>query len=562
MMLRCFRPVCVGILVASMLNACANESVATTATAVPSSAVPSPTTIPLSPTAVTIADGVTIGSVDVGGLEPAAASAKLAESLALSLQPFTLEAGDQRVTISPESIDLDVPAADLVAKAERAAAGSDLPLDLAYDEAKLRAQIEDLAAKIDMPASYTVLSNTDTYSRSFALVPGTSLDVDAALETIAEQLPSLGDESRTITLQPTASTEGATKPGLDELQTEIKAVADQWEGGVVGVYAYDLDADKLIAELHPNTVFSAASTIKTPIMLNAYISRDSFTAKQTDSMREMIVASNNISANLILAASVNGAGTEDALEGTLEMSQRMADLGLPHTYLYVPFEAVEYLVQNKIKLKAGPARDGEAPYTDSGRYLRTTPAEMGQLYQYIYQCSQGKGVLIDRYERLNAKRCEDMIDLLRTNADTTRMVAGLPADADVAHKSGWVDDMQADAGIVQSDGGKYVLSVYVFRPLKKGQYLIPDRVISPVIASISQLVYSYYNPLPVDEARALINPDEVAAEETAEPVTTTKAEATETATALAGAESTATRVATETATAGATETAAATTTSQ
>src|SRR5581483_4801099 len=139
------------------------------------------------------------------------------------------------------------------------------------------------------------------------------------------------------------------------------------------------------------------------------------------------VNSDNLAANTMLAASVGGSGTEDALRGAEQMSAMMRELGLPHIYLYVPFEATDYLAQKKVKYKLGPKRDGAAPYTDSGRALRASPAEMAQIYIMIDQCSQGQGILLEKYgQHLNAKRCQEMLDRLNDNGDRSRMRSGLP----------------------------------------------------------------------------------------------------------------------------------------
>ena len=68
-------------------------------------------------------------------------------------------------------------------------------------------------------------------------------------------------------------------------------------------------------------------------------------------------------------------------------------------------------------------------------------------------------------------------------------------DVTVAHKHGWayeVDDGYihtiADAGIVYTPGGDYVLSIFAYHPVQA--------VFEPVnqlFAKLSQAVYSYYN---------------------------------------------------------------------
>jgi beta-lactamase class A len=233
------------------------------------------------------------------------------------------------------------------------------------------------------------------------------------------------------------------------------------------------------------------------IMLNAYINLPEFTKRQEQALEKMIVESDNLEANYLLAAAIGGGGTEDAIKGAEAMSAMLADLGLENTYQYVPYEAGEYIRLNKLKVKSGPKDPvGPAPHTESGRWLRTTPAEMAQLYVWIEQCSRGEGLLLEKFaETLTAERCKAMIARLEKNGDTERMVAGLPPGTVVAHKSGWIDITQADVGIVRSPGGDYVAAIYLYRPIDGPQPPIPDRILMSSIANISRLIYSYYNPV-------------------------------------------------------------------
>ena len=127
--------------------------------------------------------------------------------------------------------------------------------------------------------------------------------------------------------------------------------------------------------------------------------------------------------------------------------------------------------------------------------LRTTPSEMAQIYVDLEQCSQGTGVLLEKYgENLTAARCTEMIGWLETNGDHTRMLSGLPRDAKVAHKSGWIPpEIQADAGIVRSPGGDFVLSVYLYQPGER----YSDAAVKSLLGSVARLVYTYYNPIPL-----------------------------------------------------------------
>jgi beta-lactamase class A len=417
----------------------------------------------------------------------------LEQRLAPLLRPLEIRAGRATLSLRPDDIGLQIDYDTMLGAALSAGAGEKIPLSLTYDRFRLRALVEDLAPDSGAPPKLTVITSSEPISRSFALAGGQTLDVDAAVKVIDERLWQLSAPRR-ITL-PLAVADDV-RPTPAQLQEQLRALAGEWKG-VAGVYVYDIASGQEVASVNQNTVFHAASTIKIAIMLNAYAHLDQFTPRQERALRKMIVESDNIEANLLLAASVGGVGTEEAIVGAEQMSAMLADLGLEHTYQYVPYEASDYIRINKLKVKSGP-RDpvGEAPYTETGRWLRATPAEMAQVYIWIEQCSRGEGTLAEAYpETLTPARCEEMIARLEQNADTKRMVAGLPSGTRVAHKSGWIPDMQADVGMVRSPGGDYIVAIYLYRPLGGNGVPVPDRVMMSAIAGFSRLVYTYYNPV-------------------------------------------------------------------
>lgn len=464
------------------------------ATATPA-ASPTPTEPPTPTPAPTIADQVHVAGVDVGGQTPEQAAASVRAALAELTQPLDLRVGEQALTLKPEEFGLSLPVEAMIAEARAAERGARVALQITYDQQRLRTLLEGFAPQVALPPQTLVLTDTEALSRSFSLGPGQTLDIDAALKAIDERLRAPGSPRRiTLQLSPTPAQPDAARPTPEQLQEQIEKLAKSWKG-VAGVYVYDLDHDQQLAALNQRTAFSAASTIKVAIMLNAYISLSSFTDKQETALRKMIVESDNLAANTILAASVEGSTTEAAFEGAELMSDRLAELGLKTTYLYIPFEATDFIRIYKPRFRTGPERDGAAPFVDSGRYLRTSPQEMAQLYIWIAQCAAGKGPLLERFaETLSAERCEEMAARLEQNADTSRMVAGMPGGTRVAHKSGWMDDTQGDAGIVSSPGGNFVLVVYVYRAIIPNKTLLADEVARPAIAAFARLVYSYYNP--------------------------------------------------------------------
>ncbi|MBC8160556.1 MAG: serine hydrolase [Roseiflexaceae bacterium] len=487
------------VALAFVLAACATQA-APAATVLPAvlptsapsavpSVVPEPTATPESTALPKLARNISIAGVDVGGLDLAAARAEL--MAAIELEPLTLITGPISTTIAPQEIGLAPALDELLADARTAKAGDELALKLTFDQAQLRAVLIDISAEIAGEAGgLDVIRDTELVSASFVLRAPETLDVDQAAAQVAKHLNSTR-YAEPLAVLLTLGEAGDTRPIAQDMQRELAALAGQLKG-VLGVYIYDLKSGKKLASLNENTAFSTASTIKTAIMLNAYAHVEKFSAKQTKAMRAMIIESDNLKANDVLAASVGGIATEQAFEGAQLMSDMLAELGLPTTYQYTPFEANDFIKLYKTKYTLGPKQAGQPPYTASSRVQRTTPAEMAQLYVMIEQCSRGEGALVEAFpDTLDDQRCQEMLDLLRQNEDVKRMVSGLPASADVAHKSGWAQpDLQGDAGIVRTNGGDFIISVYFYQDGER----YSDRFVQRLLGNVTRLAYSFYNP--------------------------------------------------------------------
>ncbi|MBI3738597.1 MAG: serine hydrolase [Chloroflexi bacterium] len=72
--------------------------------------------------------------------------------------------------------------------------------------------------------------------------------------------------------------------------------------------------------------------------------------------------------------------------------------------------------------------------------------------------------------------------------------AGVPEGTQVAHKHGWVTDVDgvirnfSDAGIVYTPGGNFVLAIYAHHPVQ----IVFDEA-NALFANLAQSVYNYYN---------------------------------------------------------------------
>lgn len=442
-----------------------------------------------------VADAL-VGGIDVGGLDTQAAAERLNKRLASLTLPLELRVGDATMMVYPEDLELTVPVDALLAEAVAQQAETTkvrVPLQVELNEELLREKLRAFSEQTALPPRLELIQATDDISRTFGYVPARRLDVDATVEYLTERLHS-PLATRRVTLERTPDPKGPVpRPTWSELQEQVEGLAAEWNG-IVGLYLHDMKSGDTIT-INSDTVFSGASIVKVAILLFAYISLPSFDAEQQAAINAMIINSDNLKANDVLAAAVGGTGTDAAYTGVLSMTEMLAGLGLQHTYMNMPYEGYDYLVGLRgIDIQRGPPQEGSPPFTAADPILRTTPAEISQLFLLIDECSRGQGDLLTRYPALSRARCKEMLNLLTKNADTTRMLAGIPAGIRVEHKSGWVQDMHADAGIVRSPGGDYLFTVYLWRDVEE----LPDIWASPVIADLSRLVYTGYNPVRID----------------------------------------------------------------
>jgi beta-lactamase class A len=461
---------------------------APTATIVPS-VTPAPTAVP------TIAAGVVVAGIDMGGKTQAEAAALLEREYAAAVRPIDVRAEQAQLTLQANEIGLQLDLAAMLGSALEAQAPIKIPLKIKVDRTLLEAKLKSFASEVDQPGEIGVLTATKTISRSFVIAGGRQLNIEAAADQIERQVQSVGAPRR-ITLSLSESSASAARPTPEQLQEQLEAMAERWNG-IVGIYVYDLASGDVVAQLNQDTVFSGASVMKVAIMLNAYRTIEKFTPLQEVWLRKMIVESDNYSANSLLAASAGGRGTDDALVGALSMTAMLSeDLGLKHTYQNMPYESSDYLIKVRgVKIKRGPPIEGSAPHTDPDPVLRTTPAEMSNLFLWIEQCRKGEGRLLDLYPTLNEKRCADMIARLEKNGDQIRMRSGLPKTAVVAHKSGWIEDMQSDVGIVRSPGGDFLVAIYVYTDIRPTKVFLTDAIAAPTIGHFARIIYTYYNPV-------------------------------------------------------------------
>lgn len=253
-----------------------------------------------------------------------------------------------------------------------------------------------------------------------------------------------------------------------------------------GVFVVDLDTGDYV-DLNGSTVYPAASTIKTPILV-AFLQDvdrqrvrldESLTLQSIDvadgsgeiqymeigsqlsaldTATKMITISDNTATNMVI----------HKLGGLTALNNRFREWGMSHTVL------------NNLLADLGGTN------TTSARDLSLLLTAVGQ------------GDLLSLRSR------DRLIDIMRATVNNNLLAATLGPGAKIAHKTGNIDSLSGDTGIVDMPNGKrYVITALVQRAGDAG-------AAAQLIQKISQATYQYFAQPPAVAPPAAL-PDATAA---------------------------------------------------
>lgn len=451
-----------------------------------------------------------IAGVPVGGLDPQGARDRL---LQVYTTPVELLYGESVILMDPALVGFELDFDSMLAAADmqrtgtsfwggfwdflwnRTSDSTNVPLVSNSPDERLRLYlVEEIASRYDTPPTPAqALPGSTTFLPG---APGITLDIERAIILIQDALAS--PNNRTVILS--SRDEAASRPSIDTLQLLLESLIEK-EGfdGILGLYMLNLQTGEEIhfglsngylVPVNPDIAFTAASTIKIPIMVSVYKFYNGELEEPTKNLLiEMIKQSDNPPADQLMSLL-------DPNAGPLLVSEDMRTLNLENTFLAGFFCDVF----NPCPLLAEystPANQRMDINTYPDVYSQTTPSEMGMLLEDLYLCATtGGGALVMSFPgQIDQVACQDMINLLTEDKIGVLIQAGVPEGTTVAHKHGWVTDVAtgimynvSDAAIVYSPGGDFILSMYVYHPIQ-----INWEMVSRLFAEIAQAVYNYIN---------------------------------------------------------------------
>ncbi len=449
--------------------------------------------------------GLTIGGVPVGGLNGTEAGERLVRAYGI---PIELIYGGSVIQVRPSAVGFSLNIETMLAAADlqritrnfwlgfmdymwnNLPVPQPVPLSATISQERLRDYLSnEITPRYDIPAREPI-PDPET-NRFTAGEPGTSLDIERSIRLIEEALRSPTDRSVILPYNRTSPTQ-ASDQNLQYIVRQI--IDDHGFEGVAEFYILDLDTRKEISfavsggePIAPDISFTAASTIKIPIMVYLFLNYDQpLPAALNQALKQMIEVSENGPADSILQ-SIGGdlapvAFTDDFLK----------QLGLKNTFLGGYF----YIGAPLLAQYETPANQRTDIDTNPDRYNQTTPAEISMIIDDIYQCAAFDGGTFRAVfgEAIQQSECVKMLEELSTNKTAVLLEAGIPETTRVAHKHGWILETDglihgiSDAGIVYSPRSTYIFTMFYWSEAQLA--FDPTNILA---ADISGAVYQFFN---------------------------------------------------------------------
>ncbi|MCC6148338.1 MAG: serine hydrolase [Anaerolineaceae bacterium] len=453
----------------------------------------------------TFPPGMVIGGVPVAGLSQQQAAERLSQAYGA---PVELHYGDAIIQLRPSVVGFKLDLEAMLAAADlqritqpfwsafwdylwnRLSAPSAVPLRATISEERLRLYLtEEIAARYNRPAqvSLPVPGSVDFQAGE----AGSVLDINRAGALIEDALKS--PQSRVVNL--TFNQVAPGRPSLQNLQILLQQTIDlAGFDGLAEFYLLDLQNRQELSfayqqgkNLPPNIAFTAASTMKIPIMVSVFNRVPEPAPEGIRTMLElMIERSENDPADRMMEMVM------DRNLGPLQVTDDLNALGLKSTFLAGYF----YPGAPLLRRFETPGNSRKDTNTEPDAYNQTTPPEMAMLLDDIYQCSEtGGGTFAAVFPgKISRSECQLMIEYLARNKIGVLLQAGLPEGTRFAHKHGWLLDYDglihhmSDVGIAYTPGGNYIIAIYLYHPVQ-----IVFDPINQLMANFSRAIYNYFN---------------------------------------------------------------------
>lgn len=273
--------------------------------------------------------------------------------------------------------------------------------------------------------------------------------------------------------------EKTTEPLKEDISEILAGVSGDFAAAFL---AMDDSGDTVL--INEREMFHAASTMKTPVMIELY--------KQAEagkfSLDDSILVKNEFRS--IVDSSLYNMSVDEDSEG--ELYSLIGEQRTIKDLIYDMVTMSSNLATNILIEKVGAVNVTETMQGygadsinvlrgvedikafEQGLSNRTTAYDEMKIYEKL-----------SRGESVNKSASEEMIGILKDQKFNEMIPAELPSDVEVAHKTGWITGVNHDAGIVMLPNGKKYVLVLLSKNTTNREEVIA------AFADISKLVYDF-----------------------------------------------------------------------
>jgi len=276
-------------------------------------------------------------------------------------------------------------------------------------------------------------------------------------------------------------------PRLKLLQDLLQAYLNRRFNGQAGVFIKDLQTGEEIG-VNEDAAFSGLGLLKLPLLAETYRRLDGLPDAPT--LQVISQTARDESSNLPANTLLQRIGDGDAYTGADKLNASLRYLGLVNTFIAVPYD--QDVTPPAIVTRANSRPD---IYTSPDPRMQTTAQDMGLWFEMTYLCARRGGTFLLAYPNaMTQDKCKQLLDLLSQavltdpNSGAPMFIrAGLPAGTRVANKWGIDRQVRANAGVVFTSNGDFVLVIFL-RQTNSGDW---QQASSPM-ADITVAAYNYF----------------------------------------------------------------------
>lgn len=439
--------------------------------------------------------GTTVAGLNVTGLTVEEISAELE---AAYYGPVYLYHRDEHVELDPQSVGFTLQIGQMLDQLSDQLSSQEewlkfvsfifdrplvqpisIPLQASHDRNGLIAMLQTIGDLLDKPAQNAqFLTKEEAVKEGKA---GYSLQVDDSVPIAEKALYNPNHRAAQLVVVEEEIPEMSLEVLKEFIETKLRSF-----DGIGSIFIMDLETGEEIG-INADMAVSGLSILKIAIFVEAYRALEGDPdLTQQQLFLDTATRSSNFGANLLLHVV---AGEDNTYAGADALTESMQRLGLVNTFMAVPYDASPPAYRRTTYVTPANSRTEREIIPDET--MQSTAEEIGTLLAMIYYCADGGGPLLAVYpDEITPAECQAIIDLMILNEEGNLIRYGVPEGTLVSHKHGWARATHADAGIVFSPGGDFVIVEYLSQP---GDWLLADYSF-PILREIARATYNYFNP--------------------------------------------------------------------